>query len=204
MISISNEQLRLTKNLVIGFYQEDRTGHDWDHIMRVKNLALKIAEIEGVNNLHLIEMLSYLHDVGDNKLHSSEQKANHFLQQTIEKIGFSEREMEYILLQVKSVSYRNRGIYNGNDESKIVADADRLDAIGAIGIARAFTYGGAKSQKLHSRKNNDDTVISHFYDKLLNLKDEMHTKTAYKIALERHRFLEIFTDQFLNEWNGKK
>ncbi|MDZ5711954.1 HD domain-containing protein [Jeotgalibacillus haloalkalitolerans] len=204
MITISADQIKAAENAVKGFYMKDRTGHGWDHIMRVKNLAIKIAEIEGVQNINLIECISLLHDAGDEKLHDTRQSAESFLHQTISQLYLNETEEAYLLHQVKSVSYRNRHLYQGDLESKIVSDADRLDALGAIGVARAFTYGGAHEQKMHSYKTGEPTVIAHFNEKLLHLKDEMHTKTAYKIAIERDRFLNLFKDQFLNEWNGKK
>lgn len=201
---ISREQIKNAESAVKSFHVNDHSGHGWDHIIRVRNLALKIAHIEGIANLHFIELLSLLHDAGDDKLHKSRQGAESFLQNIISELGLDKAEQSWLFNEIKSISFRNRHIYQGTIESKIVSDADRLDAIGAIGIARAFTYGGANEIKLHSQKRDESTIISHFDDKLLQLKDQMHTKTAYKIAVERDRFLTLFKDQFLNEWNGKK
>ncbi|WP_404403407.1 HD domain-containing protein [Jeotgalibacillus malaysiensis] len=201
---ISREQLKSAESAVKSFHVNDHSGHGWDHIIRVRNLSLKIAHIEGIENLHLIELLSLLHDAGDDKLHESKQGAEFFLRNIISELGMNEAEQSWLLNELKSISFRNRHIYTGTIESKIVSDADKLDAIGAIGIGRAFTYGGANGVKLHSQKRDESTVISHFDEKLLQLKDQMHTKTAYKIAVERDRFLTLFKDQFLNEWNGKK
>ncbi|MFB1080881.1 HD domain-containing protein [Jeotgalibacillus sp. JSM ZJ347] len=201
---VTNEQLKIAESAVKTFYKNDHTGHGWDHIVRVRNLAMKIADLEGVTNFNLIELLSLLHDAGDEKLHESNQAAESFLNSILSKLGLSKEEEGELFNEIKSISYRNRHIYKGQIESKIVSDADRLDAIGAIGIARAFTYGGARGVKLHSQKKGESSVMSHFSEKLLNLKNEMHTKTAYKIAVERDRFLKLYRDQFLNEWNGKK
>ncbi|AJD91242.1 hypothetical protein JMA_19250 [Jeotgalibacillus malaysiensis] len=203
-MKVTREQINIAESAVREFYEKDTTGHGWDHIIRVKNLALKIAHIEGADNDHLIELISLLHDAGDTKLHPSEHGAESFLRGIIEKLNLNEQNRQTLFSLIRSVSYRKRHLYSGNQESKIVSDADRLDAIGAIGVARAFTYGGANRMKLHSQKTDEETVISHFDDKLLHLRDMMHTKTGYKIAVERDRFLKVFKDQFLNEWNGKK
>ncbi|KIL48871.1 hypothetical protein KP77_20820 [Jeotgalibacillus alimentarius] len=204
MINISHHQLIKAEQQMYLFHSEDRTGHGWDHILRVKNLALKIAEIEGVQQKELVELISLFHDAGDDKLHPSTEEAADFLNTMISLLEFSPDETDYLIPQIKAVSFRNRDLFQGGIESQIVADADRLDAIGAIGAARAFTYGGAGGQKLYSVKSGEPSVLDHFDKKLLKLKDTINTKTGYKIALERHRFLEQFKDQFLNEWNGKK
>lgn len=204
MMQITVEQLKAAESEVKSFYENDHTGHGWGHIIRVRNLALKIAEIEGIRNHNLIELISLLHDAGDDKLHLSSQTADTFLKSVISKLNLSEAGQDDLFNEIKSVSYRNRHLFTGKIESKIVSDADRLDAMGAVGIARAFTYGGAHGVKLHTQKSNESTVLSHFDDKLLLLKDQMYTKTGYKIAVERDRFLNQFKDQFLNEWNGKK
>ncbi|WP_166805744.1 HD domain-containing protein [Jeotgalibacillus sp. R-1-5s-1] len=203
MKMISDDRLSSIYQSVKTFYDEDHTGHGWDHIVRVERLALKIAGIENEGNESLIRLLVYLHDAGDAKLHNDQQAADEFLMNIIRKAGFNESETQLLLSESGAIGF-SKAKTPETVEGRIVQDADRLDAIGAVGIARAFTYGAVKRNAFYSEHQPEDTVIQHFYDKLLTLRDRMNTKTAIKIAHERHRFMEQFIGQFIKEWNGKK
>ncbi|PKR86141.1 HD domain-containing protein [Heyndrickxia camelliae] len=194
----------------------DSTGHDWYHIDRVRKLALYIAKCEGQGDLFVIEMASLLHDISDEKLNSSLEEGKNKLRSFIQSLSLSTPQASAIIDIIENISFKG-----GNEstlhtfEQMAVRDADRLDAIGAIGIARAFAYGGKKGQllydpNLHSRENmtiqeyrtGKSSTVHHFYEKLLLLKDKMLTNTGKQIALERHQYLETFLKQFFKEWNG--
>ena len=141
------QQLELTEDFIRKVFESEGSGHDWWHIYRVRNSAIKIAELEG-GNLFIIEMAALLHDLDDWKLNSSgKEKTNRWL----EKIGICEIQQNEILKIIEQVSYKGAGVYNsaGSLEARIVQDADRLDAIGAIGIARTFAYGGSKGRLIY-------------------------------------------------------
>jgi len=193
-------------------------GHDWWHAVRVKNMALKIAKTEGGDVL-IIELSSLLHDIADSKFCSEEnnsglKKVSKFLKTNItdDKIN------NQIIHIIKNISFStfDDSAKSNTVEFSVVQDADRLDAIGAIGIARTFSYGGYKKRVLYNPqippilnmttteyKKNSAPTINHFYEKLLLLKDKMNTKTAQEIAKKRHDFLELFLEQFYAEWNCK-
>jgi uncharacterized protein len=194
-------------------------GHDWFHIERVYKNALLIAQ-EETCDLTVVKLGALLHDIADSKFHDGD-----------ETIGpktarlFLEAEMvdEAIIVHVVNI-IENISFKGGNfdrtfssKELEIVQDADRLDAIGAIGIARCFNYGGFKNRALYNPaippkfgmskeeyKTNDSPTINHFYEKLLLLKDKMNTPTGKKIAEDRHRFMENFLSQFYAEWDGEQ
>ena len=194
-------------------------GHDWFHIERVHKNALLIAKNTDCD-LTVVELGALLHDIADSKFHNGDETigpktARLFL----EGENVSEDVIAHVVNIIENISYKG-----GNFEKKfssieldIVQDADRLDAIGAIGVARAFNYGGFKNRALYNpeiepvtnmtkeeyKKNNAPT-INHFYEKLLLLKDKMNTKTGKEIAAERHRFMELFLSQFYAEWEGEK
>ena len=164
-------------------------GHDFKHTMRVYHNALKIAQNEECD-LFVVELSALLHDVDDHKLFDSKDNEN--ARSLLSDNEVDPETIERICSVINSVSFsKNRGKRPDTIEGKIVQDADRLDAIGAIGIARTFSYGGK-----HGRSIEDS--VSHFYDKLLLLKDELNTKTAIEIAEERHKFMESFIEE-LNE-----
>ena len=191
-------------------------GHDWFHIERVWKIARKIAEKEG-GNLEIIELSALLHDIADPKFHNGDEVlALEISRGFLESENVSEDIVEQVLFIIKNISFKNRGELPENLplELKIVQDADRLDAIGAIGIARTFNFGGFKNNlmyhpeikpNLHQTKEeykkSNGTTINHFYEKLLLLKDLMNTETAKKIASERHDFMLKFLDEFYKEWN---
>ncbi len=191
-------------------------GHDWFHIERVWKLSLKIQEKEGGDKL-IIELAALLHDIADPKFHNGDETlaskiVNDFL--TEQNLDPDIREKVIFIIENMSFKNRNDAPENLPLELKIVQDADRLDAIGAIGIARTFNFGGYKnnliyhpdiSPKLNQTKEeykkSNGTTINHFYEKLLLLKDLLNTDTAKRIAEPRHQFMLQFLEEFYNEWN---
>ncbi|WP_028296434.1 HD domain-containing protein [Olivibacter sitiensis] len=194
-------------------------GHDWLHTERVWQNALHLMRYELADE-EVVEYASLLHDIADSKFHDGDEElgprlANEFLT----AIGVSERVVEHVCQIIRYMSYRSSLSGEGfrSKELEVVQDADRLDAIGAIGIARAFNYGGHKNRLIydpleepliHTSKEayqqSTASTISHFYEKLLLLKDKMNTQAARKIAESRHRFMELYLEQFYGEWNGKR
>lgn len=194
-------------------------GHDWFHIERVWKNTLLILENEKANRL-ICELAALLHDVADSKFHGGDEElgpaiAGKFLEeQQVDTPVINE-----VKLIIKNMSYKASlgQVHYHSKEMEVVQDADRLDAIGAIGIARAFNYGGFKNRALHdpsiepeknmskeAYKNTQAPTINHFYEKLLLLKDKMNTDTAKTIARQRHHFMETFLEQFYAEWEGKR
>lgn len=195
-------------------------GHDWFHIERVFKNALFIAKKENVNIL-VVSLAALLHDIADSKFHKGNEdigprKANDFLSTQ----NILNEDKEHIIQIIKNISFKNSlevGLQKfSSRELEVVQDADRLDAIGAIGIARCFNYGGFKNRTLYDPevppnlnmtkeeyKNTNAPTINHFYEKLLLLKDKMNTDTGKKIAKNRHEYMEVFLKQFFSEWNGK-
>ena len=194
-------------------------GHDWFHIERVYKNAVLIAKGENCDIL-IVQLGALLHDIADSKFHDGDEtvgpkKARLFL----ESKNVSENTISHVVNIIENISFK------GGHETKkfssleldIVQDADRLDAIGAIGVARTFNYGGFKNRAIYNPeikpnlnmskeeyKNSDAPTINHFYEKLLLLKDKMNTKTGKEIAAQRHDFMELFLNQFYAEWNGEK
>lgn len=194
-------------------------GHDWFHIERVYKNALLIAQDE-VCDIQIVKLGALLHDIADSKFNDGDETVGPKVARTFLK---SQKVSEEIIIHVVSI-IENISFKGGNFEKKfnsieleIVQDADRLDAIGAIGIARAFNYGGFKNRQLYNPeiapklnmnkeeyKKSEAPTINHFYEKLLLLKDKMNTKTGKYLAQERHQFMELFLSQFYAEWNGEK
>ncbi|MCB0689545.1 MAG: HD domain-containing protein [Saprospiraceae bacterium] len=192
-------------------------GHDWWHIHRVRVNALKIAQEEDCNPF-IVELAALLHDIADSKFHSGNEdigptKARDFL----EANDLPEDVIQHIVQIIRNVSFKGGHVTQSFEsiELAVVQDADRLDAIGAIGVARAFNYGGHKGRLLYhpdikpvlnmdkeTYKRSTAPTINHFYEKLLLLKDRMNTETGRRLAEERHRFMEHFLEQFYTEWNG--
>jgi uncharacterized protein len=187
--------------------KEFDSGHDWWHLNRVRNLALYIHEIENNGNKFLIEISALLHDIDDKKFRKS---GGTDAKTIIEKLLHSEDVAEDIINEVvqinKFISFSSGAkISIRSPEFLIVQDADRLDAIGAIGVARAFNYGGFRNNAIYIPETDgyglNPSTIAHFYDKLLLLRDMMNTNTGRKLAEERHLFLTKFLEQFYREWN---
>lgn len=193
--------------------ETDGSGHDWWHIFRVRNLALKISESEG-GDPFLIEMAALLHDLDDWKLSGSGNFAK--TEKWFEALKLPKETISRLREIISQVSFKGAGVETvpSTLEAKIVQDADRLDAIGAIGIARTFAYGGSRGRLIfdpeikpekhadfETYKKNNGPTINHFYEKLLLLKDRLNTKAAGKLAESRHRFMETFLEEFFREWN---
>lgn len=215
MNEIQKKILADTSHHIQRIFEDDSTGHDWWHIYRVKNLALKIAEPEG-GDVFIIEMAALLHDLDDWKLSGNSE--TNLAKDWLEQVEVEKPDRLKILQIIDEVSFKGAGVETiaTSLESKIVQDADRLDAIGAVGIARTFAYGGNKGRLIYdpkvaperhndfeSYKNNSAPTINHFYEKLLLLKDRLNTNAAKNIASKRHDFMEKFLTQFFSEWNNK-
>ena len=195
----------------------DGSGHDWWHIFRVWTLAKKIA-VEEKAQVEVVELGALLHDIADWKFHDGDDSigpaiAREFLNNHNVEPKLSDSVVEII----STVSYKGAGVATPMKtlEGKIVQDADRLDAIGALGIARTFAYGGYKNRLIYhpdekpvlhksyeDYKKNEGHTINHFYEKLLLLKQRMNTNTGKRIAEGRHKFMQSFLDQFYREWDG--
>ena len=203
---MSQEEIRSSvKEYVAAIFQEEPTGHDYEHMKRVANMAAYIAEHEGADPF-ICEMAGWLHDVTDGKLTDDENQAKENLHTFLYKLPLDTHAKNAILAAMKDVSFKGKHIIPYTIDGKVVQDADRLDAIGAIGIARTFAFGGNKEQLLHTEgeQNGSEpgTSIQHFYDKLLHLKGYMNTPTAISLAEERHAILEKFLQDFHTEWNS--
>ena len=206
-----------TKEFVKNKLYGEGSGHDWFHIERVYNLAKYIAQKENAN-FFIVEMTALLHDIDDWKFSKSNDSNTTVTEKFLKSIEVDEESFKTIIKIIQTISYKG-GIVDSTQhtlEGKIVQDADRLDAIGAIGIARTFAYGGHKNRPIYDPsikpmdfkdlnevKNAENHTINHFYEKLLKLKDLMNTDTAKEIAEKRHKFMEDFLEEFYSEWKFK-
>ena len=193
------------------------SGHDWWHIARVRKMAEKLALAEG-GNPFICQLAALVHDLVDDKLVADEKLALAEVRDLLTRLGVSLDQTDQVLAIIQAISYKG-GSQNHLDltlEGQIVQDADRLDAMGAIGVARTMAYSGYHGRVIHdpevaARQNmtleqyrsHQGTAITHFYEKLLLLKDLMNTKTAKDLAKGRHAFLEAYLEQFYAEWEGK-
>lgn len=177
----------------------ESTGHDYYHTERVVTNTRKILETEQADNF-LVELAAWLHDVGDYKLHDGIDKSEELITIFLNSITVDQPTIDNIIEIVSQVSF-SKGNKPSSVEAMIVQDADRLDAIGAVGIARCFAYGGSKARILYSPddKEKEASSIQHFYDKLFKLKDMMHTQTAKIMAKRRHLFMEHYINEFYRE-----
>ncbi len=193
--------LKAAENHIKQLFSGEGTGHDYFHIERVVVNSKKIAENEN-SDLFLVELAARLHDLGDYKLNDGKDRSE---EQITEFLKTQNADSELISKMVEIVSQVSfsKGEKAVSIEAQIVQDADRLDAMGAIGIARCFAYGGKKEREIWNPENPADTSLQHFYDKLLKLKELMNTQTGRKMAEERHQFLEEFLKRFLDEWNSE-
>ncbi len=214
------EYLDHTIAFVKASLENAEAGHDWFHIERVYRLAITIAKEEGAD-LFVVSLGSLLHDIADSKFHDGDEEigpktAGEFLT----SLGLEQKIVDEVVDIVAGISFKNslekNTLLRRSLEFKVVQDADRLDAIGAIGIARAFNYGGYKNRPFydpaiapeqHMSKEKyklaKSPTINHFYEKLLLLKDQMNTVTAKRMAENRHQYMLGFLDQFFSEWEGK-
>ena len=196
----------------------DGSGHDWWHIHRVWNLAKNIAGQEEGTNLMIVELSALLHDIADWKFHDGdENKGPQMAKQFLTANHVESSVIGPVVEIIASISYKGAGVPTPMKtlEGQVVQDADRLDAIGALGIARTFAYGGHKNrliyhpeekpvlhQSFEDYKKNQGHTINHFYEKLLLLKDRMNTASGKRLAEARHQFMQAYLDQFYKEWNG--
>jgi uncharacterized protein len=201
-------------------FQNEGSGHDWWHIYRVWQLAKHIAAQEKGANMLIVELGALLHDIADFKFHGGDLEAGpKAARQLLNKFNVDEKIIHQVCHIVGHVSFKGADQKNGMQslEGKIVQDADRLDAIGAIGLARVFAYAGYNGNVIYDPEVNvrtfkdhkeyvkyKTTAINHFYEKLLLLKDRMNTKTGKKLAEHRHKIMEDYLTEFYAEWDGKK
>lgn len=209
--------LENTINFVKKQLEHAESGHNWFHMDRVYNNALLIAKGE-ICNLEVVQLAALLHDIADSKFHEGDETVGpKVARDFLISEHVSEETIQHVVKIIENISFKG-----GNFEKKftskeleIVQDADRLDAIGAVGIARTFNYGGFKNREIYNPdilpnlnmskeeyKNSTAPTINHFYEKLLLLKDKMNTETGKKIAQQRHEFMETFLEQFYKEWSG--
>lgn len=210
-----NEQISLTEEFVKTNLKGYDSGHDWWHIERVRKLASFINAMEQLEDPFIVEITALLHDTADSKFAGiNKEHGYELIEVFMEKCGMTEIK-DRVIDVIKKVSFSNKNNQGDTEDHLlwVIQDADRLDAIGAIGIARAFNYGGFRNNKIYNpaiinseenagegQENGTSSTISHFYEKLLLLKYRMNTITAKKLALERHEFLELYLKQFYKEW----
>lgn len=208
-------------NKTIAFVKEKLTnaegGHDWFHIERVYKNALLISKTEPVDTF-VVALGALLHDIADSKFNNGDETIGpKMARQFLFELNTDSTIIEHVVNIIENISFKGgheKQTFK-SPELDVIQDADRLDAIGAIGIARCFNYGGFKNRPLYNPdikpnlnmtkeeyKTSKGPTINHFYEKLLLLKDKMNTKTAKKIALQRHHYMESFLKQFYIEWNG--
>jgi uncharacterized protein len=207
-----------TKKFVQDSLKEAEGGHDWFHILRVYTNAKHLLKSE-IANPFIVEIASLLHDIADSKFHGGDeeigpQKARAFLETQPVEQG----DLDHVIKIIENVSYKGGHSHSHfhSKELEIVQDADRLDALGAIGIARTFNFGGFKNNPIYdpnipadpqqtkeAYKKSTSPTINHFYEKLLLLKDKMNTNSAKVIAEKRHNYMVTYLDQFYKEWNGE-
>ncbi|MDY2744505.1 HD domain-containing protein [Methanosphaera sp.] len=196
-------------------FENDYGGHDFFHTLRVMRIAKYIAKIEGANT-EIVELASLLHDVDDYKITGRNMDSVENACKLMNKYNIDKQVQLQVTDIIKTVSFKaNDTEIPSSLEGKVVQDADRLDALGAIGIARAFAYGGSRGNMIYNpnskpnlNMNSDEyvknktTTINHFYEKLLLLKDMMNTETGYNIAIKRDQFMRDFLEEFYREWNN--
>jgi uncharacterized protein len=218
-IRMNNEVIiKKTVEFVKDRLKNSEGGHDWFHIERVWKLSQKIAEKEAAN-IFIVEMAALLHDIADAKFHNGDEEIGpNTAENFLKSLNLPEIDVNHIVAIIRNISFKggNENRNHNSIELDIVQDADRIDALGAIGIARTFNYGGFKNRQIYNPeippqlnltkeayKNSTAPTINHFYEKLLLLKDKMNTKSGKEIADERHRFMEYFLEQFYKEWNSQ-
>jgi uncharacterized protein len=197
---------------VRGFFQHDSSGHDWWHTHRVHEMAKRLARLEGADP-YIVSLSALCHDLEDHKLDDTPR-----IRDWLEDIGVDFDTINTVYDLCARVSFKGAHVPDDMPslEGRCVQDADRLDAIGAIGIARTFAFGGSRGRPLHdpdetvelhadfeAYKSKSGSSLNHFHEKLLLLKDRLHTPSARAIAQERHAFMEAFVHRFLEEWNAR-
>ncbi|TGE28600.1 HD domain-containing protein [Hymenobacter metallicola] len=217
---LSAEQIiTQTADFVRDKFLGEGSGHDWEHIRRVWHTSRALATTVPAADQLVTELAALLHDVADWKFHAGDEEAGpRAARAWLTGLHVGEAVIERVETIIREISFKGLGVPTpmSTPEGEVVQDADRLDAIGAIGVARAFAYGGHKGRPLHdpsvapivhdsfeSYKKNTAPTLNHFYEKLLHLRERLHTPAAQRIAQERHQFLETFLAQFLREWEGE-
>lgn len=203
------------KEFVKDLLAKEYSGHDYYHCIRVYNNAMLICKDMDCDK-QLVSVASLLHDVDDAKLFNSKDYDN--ARKILNDLNYEKEYIEKVINIIKDVSFKGKdSVIPSSLEGKIVQDADRLDAIGAIGIARTFAYGGNHNRLIYDPsikpnlnmdynqyKNSNNPTINHFYEKLLLLKDMMNLEKSKQIATHRHKFMEEYLKEFYDEWNGIK
>lgn len=210
------EKLNKTANYIKEVFSGESSGHDWWHIVRVWNVATKLAHQEGAD-VYITEMAALLHDLDDWKFNESDEPVKAVA--WLKELNESPEVSAHIIDIIKNVSYKGAGVETPmhSIEGKCVQDADRIDALGAIGIARTFAYGGHAGHEIYNPnvkaqmhdsfedyKSKTSHTINHFYEKLLLLKDRMNTQAGKQLAQQRHAFMMVYLDQFYAEWRGEQ
>lgn len=213
-----NQLIETTKIFVKETLKHAEGGHDWFHTERVYKNALLISKTEAVD-IFVVQLGALLHDIADSKFHDGDETLGpQMAREFLFKRNVDSSVIEHVVNIIKHISFKNSLDGKSSFTSKeleVIQDADRLDAIGAIGIARCFNYGGFKNRPLYDPsippnsnmtkedyKTSSSPTLNHFYEKLLLLKDKMNTKTGEQIAQNRHQFMELYIKQFYAEWNG--
>ena len=213
--SIINKTIAYVKKTL----ENAESGHDFFHIQRVYNNAINIAKNTPCD-ITVVQLAALLHDIADSKFHNGDETIGPKTAQTfLQQLNVEQTTIKHVVKIIENISFKG-GNYNrdfNSIELEIVQDADRLDAIGAIGIARTFNYGGFKNNQMfdpnqepklnmtkEEYKNHKGTTINHFYEKLLLLKELMNTEHGKKIAQQRHQFMLTYLEQFYAEWDGEK
>lgn len=213
------ELITKTENYVRKELLGEGSGHDWWHILRVRNNAMQIASKESDADTLVVELSALLHDIADWKFHGGNDKASSdAARKWLKGLNLDAATTAKICNAIDEVSFKGAGVKTTPTtlEGKIVQDADRLDAMGAIGVARAFAYGGKIGREMYNPeikpemhesfekyKSGKGHTINHFYEKLLLLEDRMNTETARRIAKGRHKYMQEFLERFYKEWDGK-
>ncbi len=213
---MTNEIIQKTEAMLKEKFLGEGTGHDWWHIDRVRNNALTIAQQENAD-MFIVELAALLHDIADWKFSESYNEGPQQARTWMEQCNVDEETIKHVCNIIEHISFKGAQVENkiSTKEGMVVQDADRLDAIGAVGIARCFAYGGHAGHEMHNPdikpvmhdsfekyKTTKGTSINHFHEKLLLLKDMMNTTTGKQMAEQRHAFMEGYLKQFFKEWEG--
>lgn len=208
---IQQQHIAALQQAVEKFFSADSSGHDWPHVRRVWQMAARLARLEGADQ-YVTQLAALAHDLEDHKLDTTPR-----IRQWLERIGVEASTVNAVYDICSGVSFKGAGVPDDMPslEGRCVQDADRLDALGAIGIARTFAFGGSRGRALYdpsdagtlhnsfeAYKSKSTGSLNHFFEKLLLLKNRMHTQSALQIANERHAYLEGFVQRFLSEWDA--
>jgi len=202
-----DRKIRMSEEFARKSMEDYDSGHDWWHIVRVRNLALYINENEKMADRFTLEITALLHDTADSKFVKGDSENGYkMIGEFLDTAGMTNiRDQVVEVIRNVSFSSENPAINLSDPVLQIIQDADKLDAIGAIGVARAFNYGGFRNNMIYvpgeGKGEKNSSTIGHFYDKLLRLKDMMNTPTGRFLAEERHQFLKKFLEQFYREWD---